>query len=103
MGVVRSGHPLLASGKVTSKRYAACGHVVASQIGEFSSPIDAALEELQLGRTVQVVVPGFPDAMRVAASSDLIALVPQASLGNTLIEDQVARMQFEIPVRLPET
>ena len=105
VGVARRGHPLLASGKITPKRYAACGHVVASQIGEFSSPIDAALEELELSRTVQVVVPGFPDAMRIAASSNLIALVPHASLGNTLIGDRVSTMgiqQFEVPVRLRE-
>ena len=91
VGVARIGHPLLSSGKITPKRYAACNHVVASQIGEFTSPIDAALEELQLSRTVQVIVPGFPDAMRVAASSDLIALVPHASLGNTLMRDRVVK------------
>ena len=84
VGIARVKHPLLAGGKITAKRYAAYGHVVASQIGEFRGPIDAALEELQLSRTVQVVVPGFPDAMRIAASSDLIALVPHAGLGNTL-------------------
>ena len=42
----------------------------------FSSSIDPALEALQLSRTVQVVVPGFPDAMRISAGSDLVALVP---------------------------
>ncbi len=86
-------------------RYAACGHVVASQVGEFSSPTDAALEELQLSRTVQVVVPGFPDAMRIAANSDLVALVPHASLRNTFITNRVATMglqQFEIPIHTPE-
>ena len=105
VGVARSGHPLLASGKITPKRYAAYGHVVASQIGEFSGPIDAALEALQLSRTVQVIVPGFPDAMRIAAGSDLIALVPHASLGNTLIRDRAATVgiqQSEIPVHTPE-
>ena len=105
VGVARRGHPLLRSGKVTPKRYAACGHIVASQIAEFSGPVDGALEELQLRRAVQVVVPGFPDAMRIAASSDLIALVPRASLGNTLVKDRAATMglqQFEIPVRMPE-
>ncbi len=101
VGLARDGHPLLASGKVTPKRYAACGHVVASQIGEFSSSIGAALEALQLSRTVQVVVPGFPDAMRIAAGSDLIALVPHASLGNAFVGDRIATMGiqlFELPV-----
>ena len=102
MGLARNGHPLLASGKVTPKRYAACGHVVASQIGEFSNSIDAALEALQLSRKVQVVVPGFPDAMRIAAGSDLVAVVPHASLGNAFVGNRIATMgiqQFELPVR----
>ncbi len=38
VGVARDGHPLLASGKVTPKRYAACGHVVASQIARVPRP-----------------------------------------------------------------
>ena len=104
VGLARSGHPLFASGKVTPKLYAACGHVVASQLGEFSSSIDAALKALQLSRTVQVVVPGFPDAMRIAAGSDLIALIPHASLGNTFVGDRAATMgiqQFELPVHTP--
>jgi DNA-binding transcriptional LysR family regulator len=95
----------LAGGKVTSERYAACGHVVASQIGEFNDAIDAALEEVKLSRAVQVVVPGFSDAMRVAASSDLIELVPRTSLGNTLVDNRAAAMeiqQFDLPVRTPE-
>ncbi|MDT8333213.1 LysR substrate-binding domain-containing protein [Roseomonas gilardii] len=34
VGVVRTGHPLLAGGEVTPKRYAACRHVAASREGE---------------------------------------------------------------------
>lgn len=66
VGIARVGHPLLEGGKVTPKRYAACNHVVASQLGEFSGPVDDALGELELRRAVRVVVPGYPDAMRVA-------------------------------------
>ena len=105
VGVARRGHPLLAGGKVTPKRFAACGHVASTQLGESSGPVDAALKGVHLRRVVQVVVPGFPDALRVAASSDLIALVPRASLANALIKDRSAALgvqQFEIPVRMPE-
>jgi len=105
VGVARIGHPLLAGGNVTPKRYAACSHVVASQVGEFSGPVDKALEELELRRAVRVVVPGYPDAMRVAGNSDLIALVPRSSLGNALVKDHAAALgvrSFEIPVRMPE-
>jgi DNA-binding transcriptional LysR family regulator len=54
---------------------------------------------------VQVVVPGYPDAMRVAAGTDLIALVPRSSLGNAFtpgLVDALGLRSFAIPVRLPE-
>lgn len=105
MGVARRGHPLVTGGKVTSKRYAACRHVASSHFGEFSEPVDEALGELGLRRAVQVVVPGYPDAMQVAAHTDLIALVPHSSLGNAFMKDRAASLglcSFDIPVRMPE-
>lgn len=105
MGVARKGHPLVTGGKVTPKRYAACRHVASSHLGDFSEAVDDALEELGLSRAVQVVVPGYPDAMQVAANSDLIALVPRSSLGNAFMKDRAASLglcSFDIPVRMPE-
>jgi DNA-binding transcriptional LysR family regulator len=104
VGIARIGHPLLAGGNVTPKRLAAC-HVVASLVGEFSGPLDNAFEELELRQAVRVVVPGFPDAIRVAGNSDLIALVPRSSLGNALVKDQTAVLgvrSFDFPVRMPD-
>jgi DNA-binding transcriptional LysR family regulator len=63
VGVVRAGHPLLASATVTPERYAACHHVAASREGHATQPIDAALESLGLRRTVMVVVPGSDTRM----------------------------------------
>ena len=101
VGVARIGHPLLSGTDITPERYAACDHVVASRKGEFRGPVDDALEELGLQRTVSVVVPGFPDAMRIARHSDLVALVPRSCLGNA--NDHAAGLQsFELPVRTPE-
>ena len=105
VGVARIGHSLLSGGDITPERYAACDHVVASRKGEFSGPVDDALNELGLQRTVSVVVPGFPDAMRIARQSDLVALVPRSCLGNSLTSDQAATaglQSFELPVRTPE-
>jgi DNA-binding transcriptional LysR family regulator len=105
VGVVRIGHPLLSGTNITPERYAACDHVVASRKGEFTGPVDDALEELGLQRTTSVVVPGFPDAMRIARHSDLVALVPRSCLGNSLENDQAATaglQSFELPVRTPE-
>ena len=74
VGVVRQGHSL-ASGAVTASRYAACGHVVASRRGLMRGPVDDALEALGLQRRVVVVVPSFPAALAVSATSDLVGLV----------------------------
>jgi DNA-binding transcriptional LysR family regulator len=105
VGVARIGHPLLSGTDITPERYAACDHVVASRKGQFTGPVDDALEELGLRRTISVVVPGFPDAMRIARHSDLVALVPRSCLGNSLENDQAASaglQSFELPVRTPE-
>ena len=103
VGVARIGHPLLSGPDITPERYAACAHVVASRKGEFRGPVDDALEELGLQRKTSVVVPGFPDAMRIARHSDLVALVPRSCLGKA--NDQAATtglQSFELPVRTPE-
>jgi DNA-binding transcriptional LysR family regulator len=105
VGVARIGHPLLSDTNISPERYAACDHVVASRKGEFTGPVDDALEDLGLQRTISVVVPGFPDAMRIARHSDLVALVPRSCFGNRLESDQVATaglQSFELPVRTPE-
>ncbi|SFD54501.1 DNA-binding transcriptional regulator, LysR family [Bosea sp. CRIB-10] len=75
VGVARTGHPLL-EGSLSPQRYADCQHVVASRRGVFEGPVDEALAELGLERIVGAVVPGFPDALAIAARSDLVALVP---------------------------
>jgi DNA-binding transcriptional LysR family regulator len=105
VGVARIGHPLLSDTNISPERYAACDHVVASRKGEFTGPVDDALEDLGLQRTISVVVPGFPDAMRIARHSDLVALVPRSCFGNRLESDQAATaglQSFELPVRTPE-
>jgi DNA-binding transcriptional LysR family regulator len=104
-GVARAGHPLLASGEITPERYAACGHVVASRRGLSTGPVDDALETLGLKRTVVAVVPGFPDAVRIARCSDLIALVPRSFLRSiTEAGDGAVRgvQGFALPVPTPE-
>ena len=103
VGVARIGHPLLSGTDITPERYAACDHVVASRKGEFTGPVDDALEELGLQRTISVVVPGFPDAMRIARHSDLVALVPRSCLGKANDHAATTGLQsFELPVRTPE-
>jgi DNA-binding transcriptional LysR family regulator len=104
LGVVRDGHPLL-KGPVTPERYAASRHIVASRRGSFTGPVDDALEELGLSREVVAVVPGFPDALRVARQSDLVALVPRSCLRSSHVATEPLSqglVSFELPVPTPE-
>ncbi|MGX1306181.1 DNA-binding transcriptional LysR family regulator [Amorphus suaedae] len=105
VGVARAGHPLLTGAGVTAERYAACGHVVASRTGDVIEPVDGALSALGLTRRIRVVVPGYPDAMRIARASDLVAIVPRSCLGNRLTTDHGALdglASFDLPVPTPE-
>jgi DNA-binding transcriptional LysR family regulator len=98
------GHPLLAS-PVTPATYAACQHVVASRKTVFEGPVDRALAELGLRRTIVAVVTGFPDALRIARESNVIAQVPRslmcAGLPSALALAQGLAV-FELPVMAPE-
>ncbi len=104
VGVVRSGHPLLTGGRLTPERFASCNHVATSHRGDFSGPVDDSLEEFGLRRRVALVVPGYPSAMRVARTTDLVAVVPRSSLGAAPARKVVASglESFDLPLRLPE-
>lgn len=99
IGAARVGHPLLA-GPVTAERYAAARHVVASRRGAPAGPVDDALEALGLRREIVAVVPGFPDALRIARDTDLVALAPRSSLAGA--DPATSGLTgFELPVRTP--
>ena len=89
---------------MTAERYAACHHVAASAQGDFSGPVDEVLEKLGTKRTVVVVVPGYPDAMRIARGSDLVATVPGVCLENNATHRSATPglQSFALPLRLPE-
>ena len=102
--MARAGHPLLAS-PATPTTYAACQHVVASRKAVFEGPVDQALAELGLRRTIVAVVTGFPDALRIARESDVIAQVPRSLIranvaGAAALTEGLAF--FELPVPAPE-
>lgn len=104
VGVARLGHPALSDAEITRQRYAACRHVASSREGETSGAIDRALDKLGLKRNVIVVVPGYPDAMRIARQSDLLALVPRSCLGDGSMHDGAAvsgLVAFDLPVQTP--
>lgn len=99
IGAAREGHPLL-SAAVTADRYAAAKHVVVSRRGQSTGPVDDMLAALGLQREIVAVVPGFPDALRIARQSDLVALVPQSCLSDPWFSDGLVR--FTLPVETPD-
>src|SRR5579872_1053095 len=102
IGAARVGHPLLEA-PITAERYAACRHVVASRKETFTGPVDDALQKLGLRREIVAVVPGFPDALRIARSTDLIALVPRSGLASSTGAEpaELGLVGFDLPVRTP--
>lgn len=97
VGVVRKTHPLAQLNAVTPQAYVAWGHVVASRRGLLSGPVDDGLAEHGLTRNIAAVVPGFPAALAVARSSDLVALIPASFLISPATEDIFH--VFELPVK----
>jgi DNA-binding transcriptional LysR family regulator len=102
VGVVRQGHKLMTA-EITPERYAACDHVVTSRRGRTSGPVDEALSALGLTRTVVAVVPGFPAALAVASTTDLVALVTHSFIAaeqeRQIGAARAAVQYFELPVR----
>lgn len=97
VGAVRSNHAVLCE-PITPERYAACEHVVASRRGAVHGPVDDALVQLGLTRTIAAIVPGFPDALRLARQTELVALVPLSCIGATETE----LVSFPLPVSTPD-
>ncbi|CAN7646632.1 LysR family transcriptional regulator [Trinickia sp. LjRoot230] len=97
IGVVRRGHPL-AEGEVSAVRYAAYRHISVSRRGHALGPIDEALREFAVSRTVSVIVPSFPDALALARSTDLVANVPERQTEHA----RDGMHTFRLPVATPD-
>jgi len=76
IGAVRAGHPL-SRGAITPERFAVGRHISVSRRDRERGPIDEALNQLGLQRTVVCMVSGFSAALAMARASDLIASVPE--------------------------
>jgi DNA-binding transcriptional LysR family regulator len=96
VGVVRFGHPL-SGGEITPVRYAQGGHIAMSRRGHDKGPVDFALTQRGLDRTIAAAVDGFSAALALARASDLIATVPERHTA-TLRAGMVA---FPLPVATP--
>ncbi|MGV3772087.1 MAG: LysR family transcriptional regulator [Verrucomicrobiales bacterium] len=96
VGVVRKGHPL-SHGNITPARYASGNHISVSRSATGKGMVDAALEELGLGRRVVSIIPGFSAALALAQFSDLIATVPERHTKRLRSE----MFTFPLPITTP--
>ncbi|OWT65668.1 LysR family transcriptional regulator [Candidimonas nitroreducens] len=103
VGICRAGHPLLQKPGVTPKHYAGYRHVVVSRKRQFAGPVDDALGQLGLRRTIVMVVPTYANAMQIVRHSDLLGLIPHSSLGSAAGSHAANEglQYFELPVRTP--
>ncbi|MFE0460099.1 LysR family transcriptional regulator [Kitasatospora sp. NPDC058965] len=97
IGVVRRGHPLL-DGPITPERYAATEHLVVSRRGRMRGPVDLALGELGLERTVCATVGSLGSSLFVLRDTDLTGLLPAR---NAQLAEILGLVTFPVPLPLP--
>ncbi|WP_394823099.1 LysR family transcriptional regulator [Pendulispora albinea] len=88
----------LASGRVTSKRFAAASHLLISRRGKSHGPIDRELAKEGLARHVAAVVPSFGAALSIVSTSDLVVTVPAGVAATAARTFEV--VSFRIPLEL---
>jgi DNA-binding transcriptional LysR family regulator len=102
VGIARLGHSMLESKQAELEHFASCNHVVASQEGQALTCLDGALESMGLKRKISIVVPGYPDAMRIACQSELIAIVPNSCLVDFAPSNGCSSLaRFNLPSPVP--
>lgn len=87
---------------MTVQSFAAFSHVLALQEGDGIELLTRELESSGLERRITVIVPGYPDAMRIACRSELIAVVPRSCLGSERLGGSTSELiSFDLPAPLP--
>lgn len=97
--VMRAGHPLAAPQALTLDSYCAARHMLVSFSGRPHGFADEALAALGRRRQLAVVVNQFAVAGRVAARSDLLAVLPRHFVPATGLGDALAvrELPFDMP------
>jgi DNA-binding transcriptional LysR family regulator len=82
----------------TLDRYASARHVLVATLGENDvGVVDPFLEKLGMRRRVAVTVPGFLQAARLVASTDLVATLPERVAHTTGYPLDIQRPPLELP------
>ncbi|MFF8787818.1 LysR family transcriptional regulator [Streptomyces sp. NPDC015125] len=99
VAVVREGHPLT-TGKLTARRFADAPHLNFSRRGRLTGPLDTALAERGLRRTVIATVPTFAASLMMVRDTDAVGLV-NARTGGWTVRGLGLRT-LPIPFALPQ-
>jgi DNA-binding transcriptional LysR family regulator len=107
VGVARSGHPLVGTGRkrtikrtIDAAKFAACAHVAIARVSP-RGPLDAALAARGLSRSISLVVQHENAALLAVAASDLVTVVG-ASLARHGANLGLPIAVFELPVSVPD-
>jgi DNA-binding transcriptional LysR family regulator len=103
VGVVRRGHPLVGTGRrraIDAAKFAACAHVAIARVSP-RGPLDAALAEQGLYRSISLVVQHENAALLTVAASDLVTVVG-ISLARHSLSLGLPVTVFELPVSVPD-
>lgn len=98
VGAARKDHRLWQA-PIDAQRFSEQRHVAVTRRNQVNGPVDLALAELGLARTIALTVPSSYGALMAAARSDLVACVSERvaqSLGEPL-----GLAVFELPFSLP--
>jgi DNA-binding transcriptional LysR family regulator len=96
---MRAAH-LLASKRITLRRFAAAEHIIVSRRGRLHDPIDELLERHGLRRRVIGAAPTSTAALYFVARTDLIAVVSEYMCRPTI--DALQLHTASIPLKLPK-
>ncbi len=97
--VLRAGHPLTA-GPLTPEAYAAAEHITVSRRGRLRDPVDDALEDRGLRRTVVAAAPTTLAALQLVRRGDFVTAVAER-VSRPLAED-LGLVTLPLPVALPD-
>jgi DNA-binding transcriptional LysR family regulator len=98
LGAARNDHPLF-DGPIDARRFAEADHIGVSRKGKRHGPIDTALAERGLRRSVAVVVPSHTVGMLLARASDLVCLTFAGDMTDTITA--LGLRTFPLPVEVP--
>lgn len=100
VGVVRAGHPLAGRGQVSVEDFVSASHISASRGCLANGNIDETLQARGLRRRIAIVAPGFQAALMMAATSDLVAAMPEPFARWALTHQRLHL--FKLPVATPD-